>query len=227
MNKQKKWILCMFLLLTAVLATGCMEGQVDVKINGDGSADLTYGMIVDKKTYDPQLLEEFLGRLEAGKFVVEQRDIGDFLLINARVYLPRFRTVFDPIFVYEEEMGRIPVGINRNWLTSEYTFDFTYDMLKTKAFLEETLGLEEAWSGRMRFSVTLPQEPEEHNADIVNLETKNYTWELDTQGTTPVFLSVRTYNVINILITVGVPVLGLIAFFNDRRKKRKNSQNTN
>ncbi len=218
---KRKWIVATVLLLFVLaFSTGCIDGQVDVNIKGDGSAEITYGMIVDKRTYDPELFEDYLQKLEDSMFVVEKRDMGEIILVNASVYLPRFRTVFDPLIAYDEEVSRIPIDFDKTWLRTEYRFDFAYDMEKAKQFIKEELDLDEVFLDGMAFSVRLPNSGGESNADSIEDDEKTFFWALDLDGTTDIFLKTNTINQINLVVTIGVPILALVAYFNDRRKKK-------
>ena len=59
---NKKVFFVLILLIGALITSGCVDGQVDIKVNGDGSGDLSYAMVIDKRTYDPELLEDYIGR---------------------------------------------------------------------------------------------------------------------------------------------------------------------
>ncbi len=107
---SKKKMVFIFIILVGVLfSSGCVDGQVDIKVNGDGSGDLSYAMVIDKRNYDPELLEDYVKKLEENLFTVKQRDMGEIIIVNASVYLPKFRTIFDQATIIGYEEGSIPV----------------------------------------------------------------------------------------------------------------------
>jgi hypothetical protein len=194
-----------------------VDGQVDIKVNGDGSGDLSYVMVIDKRNYDPELLEEYIKKLEENLFTVKQRDMGEIIIVNASVYLPKFRTIFDPTSILGNEEGRIPVEFSKNWLSTEYVFDFEYDVDKVKEFIAQELSLDEVSFNTMSFSVRLPNEAEENNADEIDDSDNMYSWKINKSGMTKVYLETKTINKISMIVTIGIPILAGIALFKERK----------
>jgi len=223
---SKKKMVFIFIILVGVLfSSGCVDGQVDIKVNGDGSGDLSYAMVIDKRNYDPELLEDYVKKLEENLFTVKQRDMGEIIIVNASVYLPKFRTIFDPATIIGYEEGRIPVEFSKNWLSTEYIFDFEYDVDKTKEFVAKQLGLDEVAFNSMSFSVRLPNEAGENNADEINEGEKMYTWKIEKSGVTKVSLETKTINKISMIVTIGIPILAGIALFKERKNLFKKKTN--
>lgn len=218
---NKKFFLVCIVLLGVLFTTGCVDGQVDIKINGDGSGDLSYAMIIDKSSYDPEILQDYIEKLEDNLFVIEQRDMGEIIIINASVYLPKFRTIFDPTVVLENEAGRIPVEFKKNWLRTEYDFDFDYNIEQAQEVIMEYYDLPEASFNTMAFSVTLPSEALEHNSDEVKENENMYTWKINKEGTTKINLKTRTVNIISLIVTIGIPLFAGIAIYKDKKKSKK------
>jgi hypothetical protein len=214
---KKKVIFILILLVGALLSSGCVDGQVDIKVNGDGSGDLSYAMVIDKRNYDPELLEEYIKKLEENLFTVKQRDMGEIIIVNASVYLPKFRTIFDPTSILGNEEGKIPVEFSKNWLSTEYVFDFEYDVDKVKEFIAQELSLDEVSFNTMSFSVRLPNEAEENNADEIDNSDNMYSWKINKSGITRVYLETKTINKISMIVTIGIPILAGIALFKERK----------
>ncbi len=220
MNK-KKYLLISLLFFSLIFLTACVDGQVDIKMSGDGSADLSYAMVIDKRTYDPLLLEMFLDKLEENLFTVETRDLDEIILVNASVYLPRFRTIFDPTVTLGNEAGKIPVDFKRGWFYSAYDIDVTYDLQKTLDFLKEELDLDQLNFGNMAFSLRLPSPAVSNNADEIKDSEKTYVWNINKEGITSIKLKSKTLNTINFIVAIGVPLLAAFALFNNREKPNK------
>ena len=218
---NKKIILMCILIIGIFLSTGCVDGQVDVKVNGDGSGELSYALVIDKRTYDPEILKDYIEKLEENLFTIEQRDMGEIIIVNASVYLPRFRTIFDPSVVLGNEEGRIKVDFKKNWFATNYIFDLEYDIEKAKAYIIEYYDLPEANFNEMAFSVRLPNEAKESNSDAFKKVDNMYTWKINKTGTTKIFLETRTLNKLSIIITVGIPIFAGIALYKDRKNKKK------
>lgn len=126
------------------------------------------------------------------------------------------------MIVYDYEYGRIPVEYNKKWLTTEYIFDISYDMQRSLEFVKSELDKTDVKIDSMAFSVRLPNEADDTNADNYNEAEKRYTWELDTSGDTDIYLKTTTINKINLIVTIGIPLFALIAIINERKKKGKN-----
>ena len=218
---NKKIILMCILIIGIFLSTGCVDGQVDIKVNGDGSGEISYALVIDKRTYDPEILKDYIEKLEENLFTVEQRDMGEIIILNASAYLPRFRTIFDPSVVLGNEEGRIKVDFKKNWLATKYNFDLEYDIEKAKAYIIEYYDLPEAKFNNMAFSVRLPNEAGESNSDEFKKAENMYTWKINKTGTTKIFLETRTVNKLSIVITVGIPIFAGIALYKDRKNKKK------
>ena len=214
---KKKVIFILILLVGTLLSSGCVDGQVDIKVNGDGSGDLSYAMVIDKRNYDPELLDEYIKKLEENLFTVKQRDMGEIIIVNASVYLPKFRTIFDPTSILGNEEGRIPVEFSKNWLSTEYVFDFEYDVDKVKEFIAQELSLDEVSFNTMSFSVRLPNEAKENNADEIDNSDNMYSWKINKSGMTKVYLETKTINKISMIVTIGIPILAGIALFKERK----------
>ncbi len=214
---KKKLIFIIILLVGVIFSSGCVDGQVDIKVNGDGSGDLSYAMVIDKRNYDPELLEEYIKKLEENLFTVKQRDMGEIIIVNASVYLPKFRTIFDPTTIMGNKDGRIPVEFSKNWLSTEYVFDFEYDADKVKEFLANELGRDDISFNSMSFSVRLPNEAGENNAHEIKDSEKMYTWEINKSGITKIYLETKTINKISMIVTIGIPILAGIAIFKERK----------
>lgn len=220
MNK-KIYLIVLLSLLSLVLVTGCFDGQVDIKMTGDGSADLSYAMVIDKRSYDPELLELFIEKLEENLFTVEMRDMDEIIIVNASVYLPRFRTVFDPTTVFGNEEGRIPLDFKRGWFYSRYKINIDYDLQKTLNFLEKELNLEDLDFNSMAFSIRLPNKPVKTNAHEVRDNERTHVWTINKQGNTLVDLETKTANTINFIVAIGVPVLAIFALINNKDKENQ------
>ncbi len=213
------------LIIGVFLSTGCVDGQVDIKVNGDGSGELSYALIIDKRTYDPEILEDYIEKLEENLFTVEQRDMGEIIIINAKVYLPRFRTIFDPTAILGNEEGKIKVDFKKSWLATKYNFDLEYDIEKAKDYIMEYYDLPEVNFNNMAFSVRLPNEALEENSDEFKKTDNMYTWKINKNGTTKINLETRTLNKISIIISIGIPIFAAIALYKDSKKKKEKKKN--
>lgn len=223
--KKKTYLLVILLLLSLVFLSGCFDGQMDIKMSGDGSADLSYAMVIDKRTYDPLLLEMFLDKLEENLFTVESKDLGEIILVNASVYLPRFRTVFDPTVVLGNEAGKIPVDFTRGWFYSKYNIDIDYNLQDTLDFLKKELDLDQMNFGNIAFSLSLPSEAVSNNAHEVKDNEKTYVWNINKDAVTSVKLKSKTANTINFIVALGVPLLAAFALFNNKEKSNTSKKN--
>lgn len=218
---NKRMIFLCILLIGVLLISGCVDGQVDIKINGDGSGELSYAMVIDKRTYDPELFKGYIEKLEENLFTVEQKDMGEIILVKASVYLPRFRTIFDPTVVLGNEEGRIPVTFKKGWFFTRYEFDIDYDIEQAKDYLLKNLDLQELNFGKMDFSVRSSSASGENNADEIIKNEDMYKWNINKSGITKIHFETKTMNTINWIVSIGIPLFALIALFNERRKRKK------
>lgn len=221
---KKKWFFIFLLVSILLISSGCVDGQVDIKINGDGSGDLSYAMVIDKRTYDPEMLEDYIAILEENLFKVEQRDMGEIIIVNASVYLPRFRTIFDPTAVLGNEAGRIPVEFKKNWLVTSYLFDIDYDIDQAREFVEREFGVEDLRFNSMAFSVRLPNEAGENNSSEIKENEKMYTWKINNTGKTNIYLETSTINKISLMVTVGIPIFAGIAIYKEMKNRKESKK---
>ncbi|SFK08693.1 hypothetical protein SAMN04487936_10740 [Halobacillus dabanensis] len=230
--QRKRMVFSLILLL--LFLTACVEGDLRLKVNKDGSGEHTVTIGVDEETVErfgsraQGMIESANQELEAKGYEVEPYEEDGYI---------GFRAIksFDDI----QEMDILPVSgglteagaspaigeVPVNMTTESGIFINTY-----KAEAEIDLSNSGVLGGMqtlvadqldLSFTLDLPISPKSHNADRV--EGNVLQWDIQAAGTTDIMVEMNVPNVRNIAILVGcvAVVIGIISIWFIRKHRNK------
>ncbi|SFF64259.1 LPXTG-motif cell wall anchor domain-containing protein [Halobacillus alkaliphilus] len=235
---KKAWILITAVLL--VLLTACVQGDVAVKINKDGSGESTITLGIEEEAYDrfgqraETMLNSVNDELEAQGYTVESytedgyrgfRAARSFEDVQDMQVIPSMGAVSETGSGSAVSNVPLDVSMEDGFFTKTYRVEGELD-LENSGLLG---GMQQLVSNQLdlTFTLDLPISPKDHNADEVNGNV--LTWNIQTAGTTELMVEAAVPNVRNIILTavrniiltaVGVLLLGVVIFFVVRKRKR-------
>ncbi len=227
---KKAWILITAGLL--ILLTACVQGDVGVKINKDGSGTSTITLGIEESTYEQfsQRAETMLSsvneELEAQGYTVESYTEEGYKGFKATQSFENVRDmqVIPSMGAVSEtgaggSMSNVPldVSVEDGFFTKTYRVEGELD-LENSGLLG---GMQQLVSNQLdlTFTLDLPISPKDHNADEVNGNV--LTWNIKTAGTTELMVEAAVPNIRNIILTAaGVLLLGVMLFFVIRKRRR-------
>ncbi|WP_394219167.1 LppM family (lipo)protein [Halobacillus trueperi] len=221
------------LLLLLTLLTACVEGDLKLKINKDGSGEHTVTAGVEKEALNrfgdraENMMNSVSGELESKGYEVEFYEENGFTGFQAK---KNFENVQEmeilPVSDGMTEAGVAPAigNVPVEMTTEGGIFTTTY---KVEAELDlsnsgviggmQTLVADQL---DLTFTLDLPLKPKSHNADRVDDDVLQ--WDIRTAGKTNVMVEMVVPNVKNIIIAgvAGIVVLLLFIFLLKKRKKQ-------
>ncbi|RDY71398.1 DUF3153 domain-containing protein [Halobacillus trueperi] len=221
------------LLLLLTLLTACVEGDLKLKINKDGSGEHTVTAGVEKEALNrfgdraENMMNSVSGELESKGYEVEFYEENGFTGFRAK---KEFEDVQEmeilPVSGGMTEAGVAPAigNIPVEMTTEGGLFTTTY---KVEAALDLSNsgvigGMQSLVADQLDFTFTLdlPLKPKSHNADRVDGD--KLQWDIRTAGETNVMVEMVVPNVKNIIIAAvaGIFLLFLLLFLFKKRKKK-------
>ncbi|SDN81938.1 LppM family (lipo)protein [Halobacillus aidingensis] len=221
------------LLLLLTLLTACVEGDLKLKINKDGSGEHTVTAGVEKEALNrfgdraENMMNSVSGELESKGYEVEFYEENGFTGFRAK---KEFEDVQElellPVSGGMTEAGVAPAigNIPVEMTTEGGLFTTTY---KVEAALDLSNsgvigGMQSLVADQLDFTFTLdlPLKPKSHNADRVDGD--ELQWDIRTAGETNVMVEMVVPNVKNIIIAAvaGNFLLFLLVFLFKKRKKK-------
>lgn len=236
---MKKWCLIAVLILSLVLLSGCVEVEYHLKINKDASADLQYkfGMnngllgLVSSEGENP--IEEMRHEAESQGYKVTNYSNEQITGIIASKHFKTLKEVpgFEDLLRKSDSQanikGETPLVIEKGFFKDRYHLDGHIDLTDMKGNSEDDLeGLGNAMLSqvKMRFILTLPYKPTNHNASLVRDDGRTLEWQLIPGQDNKLQMDVVVPNVRNIALCVVGAVLLLagvsVAIIISRNKKK-------
>ncbi|MGP4077485.1 LppM family (lipo)protein [Halobacillus sp. K22] len=227
---KKVWMLIAAGLL--VLLTACVQGDVAVKINKDGSGESTITLGIEEESYNrfgqraETMLSSVNDELEAQGYTVESytedgyrgfRATQSFEDVQDMQVIPSMGAVSETGSGAAVSNVPLDVSMEDGFFTKTYRVEGELD-LENSGLLG---GMQQLVSNQLdlTFTLDLPISPKDHNADEVNGNV--LTWNIQTAGTTELMVEAAIPNVRNIILTaVGVLLVGVVIFFVIRKRKR-------
>ncbi|OYD09045.1 DUF3153 domain-containing protein [Paludifilum halophilum] len=226
-----------WLALCMILLGGCVNADMHVTVNMDGSG--SYRIQVLSSPLVEKELQPVREKLEQNGYQVEELKKGkqtgwvaEKQVDNVAEEPPnQLMEDFSPegksasLLPFMEDMEKGPVKVNAELF--RYVIRFQDD-LDLRAMASEN-PVEKAFLNEMnlRFKLTLPLEPKDHNADSVSEDGKTLTWNLAPGEKNPVLVEVEFPNPIGwILVAAGTFLLVVlfVIFWVLRRKRRSKSK---
>ncbi|QHT48462.1 DUF3153 domain-containing protein [Bacillus sp. SB49] len=226
---KRKWWIAPALVLILILS-GCVQGNVGVKINKDGSGETSFRIGVDENA-SGRFADRTDGLVETAKAELTQRgyEVSD--------YTSGGYTGFEASKSFEDiqEMDVLPAS----GVVSDGAQDIPVDTTVEEGFFTRTyaivadvdLGESVSIPGAARFigdridltfTLDLPVKPKSHNADDVDGNV--LTWNLDALEENRIMVEITVPNIKNIAITAGAAIVLIVLFFVFLRRRKRLSR---
>ncbi|MCF8009836.1 MAG: hypothetical protein K9L17_00010 [Clostridiales bacterium] len=218
--KIKKIILVLIvILLSAIILCGCVEGKFHITLNEDGSADTNYRIGFNKTllgfmSEQENPLKEMRKTAREEGFTVSNYNEGNMIGIIAKKHvksldeLPKFADLGTKVGT-----DKTPLVIEEGFFKDKYHFESSVDLSDMKEKPEDNLsGMGDAMLNQvnLRFILTLPFVPENHNASAVRDEGRTLEWHLIPGQDNQITMNASVSNVTNIVLTIIGSVLILV-----------------
>lgn len=235
MRRKTGQVFALLLLLTFL--TGCVEGDLKLKINKDGSGEHTITAGVDEESLNrfgdraENMMNSVSEELEAKGYEVESYTRNGFTGFRAN---KNFENVQEmeilPVSSGMTEAGIAPAigNVPVEMTTEGGVFTTTY---KVEAELDLSNsgvigGMQSLVADQLNltFTLDLPLKPKSHNADRVGGDVLQ--WDIRAAGQTNVMVEMVVPNVKNIILAgvAGILILLLVIFLLKKRKKQPDSE---
>lgn len=226
MTNFKKVFLVSLLLLIVFAFSGCIDGEIKVSINEDGSIDLEQMFKMAEGDYEmmKQEGEDFFADMKEG--MIEEGFEAEKFTEGGEVGVRGHRHIADPDKMEADLMGdedvdaKTDINIDEGLFKTKYSLDFLFEGAEgTEEFGAEMM----SDMFNIDFILELPEEPIEHNADTYNEDNNELIWNLDLAHETSVQASFEAWN-ISSLIAIGagaIIVVGGGAFIAIKSKSDK------
>ena len=228
---MKKCIKVMGLVFTMLLFSGCMKSTVDIKVNSDGSVDVSYIAAVSSKASE-EMKEQVGSEDENDLFVDEKQiqeardngyEISDYKDDNYQgIKVSKHLNSIDEISKEEEVIAKTSFAfeddqhlftVKRGFFTNKYIAKISYsdekedqDKIKEYQNIDE---YKEFFEGMdLSFNLELPSKAIKSNATLV--DNNKYTWDLTKFDQEYIEFEFEMINIKNIIICLII-VCGLIA----------------
>jgi len=233
----KKILLFSLIFLSVFVYVGCVEGEIYVDVDRDGSAEVTYELLLNERALnfmqmeneDPlQGIKEYIQENDAAMEIEKIEEIqqdgreGIKMVIN-----------YEDVSSISLDGGRGEKLTETEAIDVKRGFFKDYYMINLQFQGDESIQENEGWleqfgegivKGMIDFNITfdLPIEAKSHNADIV--EGNVYTWNADLIHGETIEMELEVWNVFNIALLVGailIVSLGLIVTYVLKLRKKE------
>lgn len=208
---MKKTIgLVMALVLVLIALTGCVKVDYEVKVNKDGSGDISYVLGFTKKTLDSlqvtaeDMTESMREQAEKSAYTVDTYEDDEIAGFKAQKHIDDLSTnlSMEEAFGKENVKDQEENGINvkKGLFKTEYSQNAQIDLTNLSNLGD---------SIKIVYKVKLPAKAKENNATEVN--GKELTWNLEAGKVNQIEFTATGINVLPIIIIVLVVVVVIAA----------------
>ncbi len=208
------------------LLSGCFSARIHMKINMSGSAEIEVTMSAPRTLLSlgttASMFDSIKKDLSKDEFTIEDfaadKQVG-FTAVKKISSLEKFSSLKlgENMVISDKPI----VTLSKHLLTNTYRVSTDFDLAK---ILGEDLDAL-ARLADIRFALTLPVKPSEHNADAVSDDGKTMEWKLETGTNNIIQVTATAPNTILIIAVIFLPLLGLsaviILLVRRRRKKQE------
>ncbi|UNC92323.1 DUF3153 domain-containing protein [Candidatus Contubernalis alkaliaceticus] len=230
MGKNRAGFILVLIIL--LLLTGCMDVDIELTVNTDGSGEVLYRISMDSFFYS--LVKE--NDSDPFAEIIEEAENEDFSVstfqgiktgIEVRKKIENIGDQINGLSITEES-GLEHLEITEGFLKNLYILDTNFDLT---AFDNGFAGETEQLIGenlrdvlRFTFTLHLPVKPTRHNASAEDNDGKTLIWNLTPGSTNSIYMEAEVLNVKNIGIMTGLLLVTtvVIVMFLLVRKKRQN-----
>lgn len=213
MNRRTSTIsLLLALTIILFLLPGCFSARIHMKVKVNGSAEMEVTMSASRALMSLKKTSEMFGKIKTD-LVDDGFSIEDFAVdaqvgFTARKRVSRlddFSTLSlgDDLMISEEPI----VTLSRHALSNTYSVKADLDLDK---ILGDDMNVI-APLADIRFALTLPVKPAEHNADTVSENGRTLEWQLKAGTANPINVTATAPNIITLLLIVLLVAAGAAA----------------
>ena len=231
---MKRKIMVLSIILLSLFLTACVEGDLRLKVNKDGSGEHTVTLGVEEESAErfgsraQGMMESANQELEAQGYEVEPYVENGYTGFRAKKNFDDIQEMdILPVSGGLTEagaapaIGEVPVDMTteRGLFTNTYKVEAEVDLSNSGVLGGmQTLVADQL---DLTFTLDLPLSPKSHNADRVKGNVLQ--WDIQTAGTTNVMVEMNVPNVRNISILVGsvAVVLAIIGIWFWRKRKKQ------
>lgn len=210
-------------LLVLVTLTGCVNVDYELKINKDGSGDISYVYGFSKETLESlqisaeDMVESMKDQAEESSYTVEAYEDEEISGFKASKHIEdltkdfSLQEAFGEDYVKDTENNGIK--IEKSYFTTKYSQNAEIDLTN----MEDLAG-----NVKMTYKVNLPAKAKENNATEVSENSKELKWELTAGEVNKVEFVAQEINMLVIAIAaviIAVIVAGAIVLFIFLKKK--------
>lgn len=215
MSRTKKTILLLVIAAVPLILSGCLEFKMHLTINPNRSADLEITLSApemlllmkpEQKAELESFFEEKRADLAAQGFTITDPDRDDIVGFKAVKRLRSAEELAELGLARDIGLKDGPIfTVKKGVLTTTYYLDADLDLRELIGEQNSALAL----LSKMRFILTLPVKPLEHNATSVTEDERTLEWTLSPAEPNNLQLAARAPNlaavIIGIIIAIMVP----------------------
>lgn len=214
MDKMKHIALLLIIMAVSILLTGCVEFNIHMTINKNRTADLDVTLLAPRAllAMEPELekkyFEEKKDELASQGFTVTDYTEENVVGFQASRKLQSVEELSSlalagELGIKDHEVFKVEKGV----LTTTYHLDADIDL--RDLFAEEN-NMRAFSTPRMRFIITLPVKPLEHNATSVTEDERTLEWTLSPTRQTHLELTARAPNLSAVIAGIVIVVAAVI-----------------
>jgi hypothetical protein len=234
---MKKVSLLSTVIIISVMLAGCVKWNTNVNVHSDGTADLTQVVGLAKQiANNPEIMgdnqvlpDNKKSQLEKQGYAVQKFTDDKYVGYKLNKHFNSVEDLLKTNLIKDNKDQQVDVkvtvdkGLFKNVTSMKGTIMLSMKNDNSSNDLGSGMASAILSNAELQFSVTLPNKAVANNADNVNGNT--YEWNLQMNKKKEVALSVETPNRTNIIITIAVSViviLALIGILISRRKQKSN-----
>lgn len=237
-EKTKKIVLVVLMVAMLVLLTGCANVNMEVKVNSDGSADISYVMGYDKDFLssmnitkedlaEDDTFEESMEKARAAGYTVENYEDENTYGYKASKHVDNVAefSMQDVAKSYEEMTKNDGIVYEKSFLKTVISQNANMDLSTLKA--DENSDTSEMTNMILKqmnitYKVVLPFSVGENNATKVSEDGKTLEWTLKAGEVNEIkFVARQDYSIFGIIVSVVlIVVIALIVIVVAEKKKK-------
>jgi len=226
---KKAISLMIFMILMLIVLTGCVNVDYTVKVNEDGSGDITYIYGIEKSMLESfqmspeDLMSEMKNEVQNSDYMVETYETDTEIGFRASKYIKNVATdisleeVFGKEYIKDSEQNRIQ--IEKTSLKTKYSQNVLIDLTSMKEMAH--MGI------TMKYRITLPTKIDAEDTNgIISKDGKTITWNLKVGEENDISFEVEKTNFSFWFITGGtigfLVIVGTIILIIKNKTKKDN-----
>lgn len=210
-------VLWVVLMACCLVLTGCIKADYHLKVNGDGSLDVDFKVLLDRTMLrllgDNDPLADLRDNAEKQGYQVENYTEGEFEGLRLRKHVDhpdqlKLTGLDDRLFKLPEDFK---IKREKRFWTETVSVDETLDLRDVDLPFGATALKLFGNRADLTFTLSLPLRPDSHNATDVSENGKTLSWKIQLGEQNRLQLKLTAPHIKNILIVGAVVLLLLIA----------------